>query len=97
MKFTIHELREVLPLEVANNFIAVLNSQRYVVHRKKSRYMPFKSRYGKESTILQNLNEYDLDEIIELYESRLTSPNHRHVIKGTTKYLKLMYKIKELL
>lgn len=97
MRFTIIELRKVLPLDEANRLLIVLNSQKKVVPKKVSRYIPFKSKYGTESTQLQVLNQYDIDELIEEYENRLTSLAHRHIYKKTLHYTKLFHKIKSLL
>ena len=95
MRFTIIELREVLPRKEANGLLNKLNSQSKAIPVKQvRRYIPFKSRYGTVGTQLQMLNQYDLYEIIELYEGLLVKEGYRHVKSRIVDTLKLLYRLK---
>lgn len=93
LKFCIHDLREVFG-KSAKRIMTTLHASRQFSRTYKSMYIPV-IRRGKETEQLQCLTYYDLDEIIPIYEARLTSPNHAHVFKRSIKYLEYMHTLRD--
>ena len=97
MRFTLMELREVLPLVEANKLINMFHAQtRFKAVKKVSRYIPFKSRYGTVGTTLTELNQYDLDDAIKSYEDRILRNEHPHVFKKMVNTLNVLHNVKRL-
>ena len=94
MTFTVLDVREVFGRKEAVRIMCSFHSNSGLKRSYKTVYVPFTSRTGVRSEQRQELAVYELQDLIDLYEFRLTSPRHRHVAKRAVTYLEIVYKIK---
>ena len=97
MKFTILDLRQIVSRQKASTVMNKLTRDPGITAGYRVEYVPFRSKYGTLSTIRQQLNTYEIDEVIDYYENRLESAKHWHTIAGTKRYLKIFYELKDYL
>ena len=96
MKFTIKDLRKVFDEEQVMRIIRTLHKHKMLNKGSKQVYTTC-TRYGKTFDMLQMLTVYDLEQVIEFYESKVSDDRLAHVAKKTKRYLKLFKHFKEVM
>ena len=96
MKFTIHELRLILEDKRAQAMSTKLRVEPGIHCKYVTKYVPCKPRLGGPTTMIQSMNQYDTEQVIEHYEAKLQNPTHWHTAAHIKRVLSVMYAIEKL-
>ena len=93
MKFDRLEAIDILGKRDGNRLFQALNVGYNHMASHRTKWVPTTRHENSET--LKKLNVYDTGPLLEIYESRLTSPTHGHLTRRTIEFIKMLTKIKE--